>query len=508
MKIPNPFSFFAKTTAPGSGGSIAPVTKSPELIPTETPKVSGKQVTLPGYVPSAKFVSAPLQRKDSNAANIEIGNTSRLGSTTPQVIRSLTRLHPDASASKNAYIRVGIPETYKMIARNADASINREATQLVQAIARRLDSMPDYASGYAQIGSLRSVAEALANEVIIEGAMAMELVLDKFLMPYKFQPVPVSQIVWKEDKDVFNIFPQQSISGQFIDLDQPTFFYTSIDQDLLTAYANSPMEGAVQPILASADFMQDMRRILKRSVFPRMDVDIDEEKLRARIPQDILNDPVKIDEYLNSVIASISQTVNTLGPEEALVHFDFIVFSQVKETGGDNAQSFDTVKSILDEKVSTGTKTMPSILGHGSGSQNVASTETLIFMMSANGIVRLKLQEIFSKAFTLSARLFGHDVTVEFKYADINLRPEIELESFRAMRQSRLLEQLSLGFLSDDEASIELTGNLTPVGFSPLSGTGFFKGAAAPSENPLGNQQGAMNQSLKPETPTKTKGKQ
>jgi hypothetical protein len=122
---------------------------------------------------------------------------------------------------------------------------------------------------------------------------------------------------------------------------------------------------------------------------------------------------------------------------------------------------------------------MPSILGHGSGSQNVASSETLLFMKNAKGMVQEKLNEIYSRALTLAVRLFGYDVYVEFRYADIDLRPESELEAFRSMRQSRILEQLSLGFITDEQASIELTGQLPPPGFKPLSGTGFVDGRGA-----------------------------
>jgi hypothetical protein len=131
-------------------------------------------------------------------------------------------------------------------------------------------------------------------------------------------------------------------------------------------------------------------------------------------------------------------------------------------------------------------------------------------------MIRLKLQEILSKAFTLAVRLFGMDVTVDFQFDDINLRPELETEAFRAMKQSRVLEQLSLGFITDDEAALELTGQLTPVGFKPLSGTNFqAPSAQGGAQNPLttadganpaaGNRQGALNQSLKPSTPTKPK---
>jgi hypothetical protein len=223
--------------------------------------------------------------------------------------------------------------------------------------------------------------------------------------------------------------------------------------------------------------------------------------------------------------------VNTMNPEDAIVHFNFFTVKTV-ETKSNEATEFETVKNIYDEKVSTGAKVMPSILGHGSGSQNVASTETMIFMLSANGMVRLKLQEILSKAMTLTVRLFGQDVTVEFLFDDINLRPELETESFRSMKQARILELLSLGFLEDDEASLALTGELTPAGFKPLSGTGFFTPITGQGErpnpagggagdgtssdpanpnkkaSPLGNKQGASQQGQKSDAPSKPKGPQ
>jgi hypothetical protein len=78
----------------------------------------------------------------------------------------------------------------------------------------------------------------------------------------------------------------------------------------------------------------------------------------------------------------------------------------------------------------------------------------------------------------------GHDVTVTFKYKKPSLRPEIEEESFWAMKQSRILQQLSLGFISDEEASIRLTGDLPSGDFTPLSGTGFLNANVDVADNP------------------------
>lgn len=74
------------------------------------------------------------------------------------------------------------------------------------------------------------------------------------------------------------------------------------------------------------------------------------------------------------------------------------------------------------------------------------------------------------------------------------------------MKQSRVLELLSLGFMSDEEASIMLTGKLPSANAPQLSGTGF---RANTSVSPAGsgyngatNSGSTTNQNLNPDTPT------
>ena len=156
--------------------------------------------------------------------------------------------------------------------------------------------------------------------------------------------------------------------------------------------------------------------------------------------------------------------------------------------------------------MATGTKTMPTILGHGSASANIASAEALMYMKTADGLIRQKLNEMYSRLLTLAVRLFGLDVYVEFEYEDIDLRPKNEVETFKALKQSRVLELLSLGLISDEEASIQLTGNLPPAGYEKKSGTGFRANTsiqpAGDGYNGATNSGSTMNQNLKPDTPT------
>lgn len=490
---------------------------SSQLQPQELPTkgVKPKQQSYPGYVTSLRKSTSVIPQPDLQSANQDIVATYRLGANTPTVIRNLARVHPDFSAAVSAHLRMGIPEKYIAIARDPDGTFNIEATRMCLELLRRWSSLANYETGFSQTDSLRSVAEACGKEGILYGGMMLELVLDKARMPSELSPISVTQIKFYEDDK--GLKPVQVVGGEEIDLDLPTIFYVSLDASILDPYPQSPMEPAIQAVLASAQFLMDMRRLVARNVYPRYDITINEEILRKNIPQETQLDDEKLTAFMNNVFTEVEDMVSNLGVEQAIAHFDYI---EVKFVEGSDATGtsdiFNTVKEIYDAKVATGAKTLPAVLGHGAGSQNIASTETMLAMMTANSMVRLKLQELFSRALTMACRVTGQDVTVEFEYDTIDLRPAAELEAFRTMREERLRRQLSMGAISDEEYCLRTTGNLPPPTWKPLSGTMFMDatattdGAGNPySGSPSGGGQsggGASNQSQKSKQPQKAKG--
>lgn len=472
----------------------------PPTVPLKAPKGGGASV--PAYRTGSVAATAVLPKKNFDVANLDLTAAYRTGASTQTIVRNLARFNPETAASMAANSRVGIPEKYIAIARNPDGSFNRDATQLALQILRQMNTMADYSNGFSHVSTLRSVSEALAKEMQVEGAMALELVLDKSRLPLKFAPVAISTIQFYEEDTGLN--PVQKVGGVEIDLDIPTFFYTALDPSLLDAYAQSPLESAVQPILASTTFLSDLRRLCGRHVYQRYDITLVEDKIRERIPAEIMNDENQRVIALNGLLAEVEAAITDLGVDEALVHFDFFEIKYIEGGTGEVPATFDTVNNIYSGKIATATKTPPSVLGMGAKSATSASTETLMFMVNANGMIRLKLQELYSKAMTLAVRLFGLDVTVEFEFDDIELRPAGELEAYRAMKLERITTQLSLGFITDDEACLRLTGQLTPVGYTVKMGTMWKTTTAAPAANP--DSQTSNLGANKNKTPTAPKG--
>lgn len=467
----------------------------PDPAPIKPPK---GQNSLPGYRKQVAVSASAISKQDRRLANTDT-LTLRSANTTKAAVRNFAIASPDLSATVNAYLRVGLPENFTVVGRNLDGSVNPNATQLAHEILRRVTFVPDYNQGFNPMGSVNALAQSLGKELLYYGSASLEVVLDAARLPIQFAPVHTPSLKFYEED--FGVRPVQEVGGEEIDLDIPTFIYTSLDQDLLDAYSSSPLEAALQPVLADQEFMNDLRRVLKRSIQPRVTATIVEEKLRKAAPLDVINDPEKFEAFCNSVLATVQDNLTNLAPEDALVSFDMVEYGYMNGDQGDVSGNLKAVQDLLNAKLATGAKTMPAILGHGQGG-NHASTEAILFVKSADA-VRRGVQELLSRALTVSCRLQGEECYIEFKYEAIDLRPDSELEAYKAMKQSRVLEQLSLGLLTDEEASILLTGNLPPAGAPKLSGT-MFKNGTTQVSNPNSNTS-AMNQELKPSTPSKPK---
>ena len=286
-----------------------------QLPPPGDPKVRGGQSLLPSYVKSATpNTKTALIKEDRRLINTDLTTLRNSGSTS-ETVRQFIKASPDLSAAVVSYVRTAITNGWIVAARNLDRTFNEEATSAVHQILTRFNTLNDYTVGFDDSMSIRSLCEAWLKDLMTNGAMSGELVLNKALLPDKIQPVSTSQIRFFPSSDGKRQIPKQVIAGKEIDLDYPTFFYVALDQDLLTPYPDSPLESALQPVLFSADFMNDLRRIVKRALHPRLDITIDEEKFRKTLPQDVAIDPKKLKQFV-----LIVDDVKLMGREKIPAH--------------------------------------------------------------------------------------------------------------------------------------------------------------------------------------------
>ena len=477
-----------------------------QLPPVAPPKVKPGVNSFPSYLKTTRPSDAQLPINDRRLASTDT-TTFRNGQDTRTIVRNFVAASPDLSAAVWAYTRLGVPTKYTAVAKNMDGSFNKDATLLLQQIITRFDVLPDYTTdGFTGPQSIRSISESMARELMMYGSCCGEVVLGKDRLPRRIQPISTTQIKFIADPDK-TLRPIQLVGSEQVNLDVPTFIYVSLDQSLIEPYSDSPMESAIKPAIFSEDFANDIHRIVKKVVHPRQKVKLNEEMIRKYMSVEAQSDPAVATAELNSIISTIESTINGLSPDQALVYLDSMGFEVENASNSGLAAEYEVLQDMANARMSTGSKANGTILGFSAGSSNIASTEALLFQKSVTGAVTTKLNEFFSRAFTLSLRLFGQDVVAEFKYADVDLRCESDLAAFRQTQQMMILEQLSYGFISDEIASLQLTGALPPAGFKPLSGTRFRDKVdpAADPENPS-NDGSTLNQNLNGDTPDTARG--
>ena len=492
--------------APGAGGGNIPgkSTGSASPFPVEpVVKVKKGGLSIPSmFTVATPSTTTPLPLVDMGLANTDI-TTLRSGSGTRKIIHDFGQASPELSATIFAYTRNAVSKDYTAVAKNTDGTFNPDATAVLKQLIARLDILTNYADGYSYSMSMNSVSESWVKELMLYGSCSGELILDKQALPTRVQPVSVFDLKFYPDPNKGVLRPMQYLGGQYIDLDTPAFVYVALDQDMKHTYSDSPLESALQPTQQAHEFLNDMRRVMQRAIHPRVDVQVIEDTLVKYMPDAARHDDEKRMQYVNQVVAQVQNMVNGLNPEDALVHLDSIVVEMLNNGSSNLSDEYKVIQDLINAKQATGAKVLPAILGHGTASSNIASTETMLFMKNVAGI-QMKLNEMWSRLLTLAVRLMGYDIYVEYRYAAIDLRPAAELASFRAVDQSRVLELLSLGFITDEEASIQLTGNLPPAGFKPLSGT-MFKSSGAAGQNSLvdgsSNNGSTLNQNLNSDAP-------
>lgn len=420
-------------------------------------------------------------------------------------IRELARA--DGTVGSAIFNYVEIAHTgYKIWAHDAAThQMSPEGTLVAQTVMARFDTVYDYTIGFSDKPTMRMAIEQMLLEVVTANGVGVELVLDKQLLPERLQVVNYDSLTWVSQGDGLR-FPKQQGNDGDVELNIPNFFVGELHLTPAYAYTTPMLEPAINDAFFHREFIEDMRRAVRRAGNPRMIAQIISDKIIAAAPMDVKMNGTKMIAWLEARRTEIEELLAGLEPEDALVAYDSVQIDSIKMAG--EKQDYVPLLNAISGMMATALKAPPSVLGlRLEGSQSLSNTESMVFIKSVNAI-RKPVQDIMSRVLTLACRLQGQNVYVRFEFDPIDLRPENEVEAFRTMKQARILELLSYGIISDEEMFVELGVEYARDGYTPLAGTNFYgqkaeadqSGDASPNNDPQGR-------ALQSDAPNKAGGK-
>ena len=445
----------------------------PLTLPT---RLAGKARTA---TPAAGYDrGASLRRDDRIDPNVSI-QSLRSGVTAAAQMRSLSEVDGMASSVNLSMVATAMSGWRVEAYQSWTNEFSREGLQAAETVISGMDTLWNYTAGYQDKLTIDQLSEMALLETMLTGACAAELILDTYKIPQTLLLFPYDSITWKSNGRGGRYPTQKNTQGEEVELNYPNIWVAESFKSADRIYTLPVTHSGVKQLTQYVSFIEDMQRVLRRNGQPRLLAKLDYEKVVRTAPPDIVNDPNKLANYLESTRAGIETLLSGLEPEDALVYFDVAEMDSIQSNG--EKRDYSVLLSELSGLAASALKSNPSALGlRMGGSQNVSSTEAMLSMKLAR-LIQLPVETVMSRALTLAIRLYGIDAYVKFRFNPIDLRPEAELEAHKAILQNRVLELLSLGRITDDEAQTMLGLGSLPESADELSGTGFYSSKAADS---------------------------
>lgn len=443
-----------------------------------------------------------LRRDDRVDPNVSI-QTLRVGQTAASQMRALAEVDGLVSAVNLNFVATAMSGWSVAAYKTWTNETSHEGLVAAETIVSGIDTLWNYTSGFQDRQAMAQLVESALIEVILTGAVAGELVLTSARIPEQITLFPYDELTWKSNGKGGRYPVQKDALGNQIELDYPTILVEESFKPANRVYTLPFTHSGIRQLVQYASFIEDMQRVLRKSGQPRLHAKLDYAKVVASAPAEVIGDANKLATYLDTVRGDMERLLSALEPEDALVYYDIAEVAATSTTG--EKSDYTALLQELSGLAASALKSNPSALGlRLGGSQNIASTEAMLSMKLAR-LVQLPVETFLSRALTLAVRLYGVDAYVKFQFDDIDLRPKLELEAHKAIAQNRILEMLSLGRITDDEAQLMLGLGSLPIGAEPLTGTRFY-GAKAADTTPVSGTN-ARNQSIAPDGPANAGGK-
>lgn len=455
------------------------------ILPTKSSKAGGTSVTDTYKSGNTEVLSAPTYREHLN----DIYST-RTSSDAQTLLKELFRTDPDCSAAVNAYLTTSNTDLIYTV-KDSTGEYSQDGARLLQQTIDRITRRNDYTLGYQPKSSINGIRESLKYMLLLRGAVGAELIFDKMMLPSEIRNVDMYYVKWYEKKPG-EFKPQQETteSGEKISLDIPTFFTSTFRQDPTSPYTYSYFVSAINVIAARQQVINDLYRIMNVTGFPRIDLTVMEETVIKNAPSNIKDKPEELKKWVTGIVQGVANSFNGVAPDQPFSHTDSIQAKMINDKNPGGSLQIEDIIATLNAQNQAGLKAVSAFLGRGNSGVNTATVEAQVFAMNAQELNE-PIDYILSEVFTLALRIQGFDGIVEIKSRPVNLKPEIELEAQTVMKQSRLLEELSLGLISDEEYHLKMEGRIPLWNYPKLSGTNFRSNQVntadvSPNSDPLG----------------------
>lgn len=395
----------------------------------------------------AVFSNRGYWKKYVTADQIKLSDFSQLD--TNQLVELLADLSPELSDALWKYLLMANPgweiRAIKPGTDEPDEAAQPYLDQVMGTIGKNNGTTDVFFNRMFMTIALRGsiLAELITDE---RGREVVDIATpDTRTLKYRRRNDPLRGTVWT--------FGQMQ-QGEFVSLELETVRYAP-----LHPFPNS-IEG--RPLFTSSFFLtiflmavlRDFKRVIQQQGYPRLDVEIDFEKIRESMPTEAQNDPAKFEEWVNGIVSQVVGVYNKLEPDQTYVHTTVTKVNAPQ--GAVNTSSLaamDGLFKALERMAARALHTMPLLMGITDGvSEANANRQWEIYAKGIESIQHL-VENVLRPILELGLQAKGILTSVELRFAQMRAAEKLRDAQVEFLETQTAVIQRNEGFISQDQAA-------------------------------------------------------
>lgn len=375
-------------------------------------------------------------------------------------IKAIRDLDPQAAHAVWNFLRLVNPG-HQLLCISTDAIEGREEDYVIPAGQKVLDDLA-MRVGWEYGGGLDQLHNVLALMVISYGAVSAECAPTKDLSDTEdWYPIDPKVITFKRDKTTRRLLIGHKVQGKWEQLPEGQVFYQPLDPDVDDPYGRPPLLPAIHSTMAKAQMLNDLRAVAHNQGYPRVDIELDWEKIKLAAPPHLLQEGREADfrAWAAKQLDSIAGDLSNIAVDDTFVHFDWVHVGMVGPNYAASSFDFKGFEQILTRQLQASLKTLPILLGiNDSTSETHGSIQWQIQVAAVLQLQR-QVKRVIERLASVSLRLAGIQGRAKMVYDEIRAidrRYEAEAEE---KELANWAYRVQLGWETNDAAAEHITGH-------------------------------------------------
>lgn len=402
----------------------------------------------------------PPTNADDQWRNLDLDADALRTIPPPKLLELLVDLSPDVSRALFDFINLGNPSWTCTAYTPGTLTVNSDAVGALVNFFRTMQG---------RYGSLDVVFNRYFLNIWMRGALFMELVLgaDGRTMVDLAAPDPqTARFIRKDDPVLGARWVLGQLQGQkgFVELDdRQTVRYIPFHPLPGSPYGRSLASPALFSALFFLGILHDIRRVVAQQGYPRIDIAIDFDAMKASMPPEDQENPARLKSWVDAAIEEVKKFYANLQPDDAYIHSTAIVVNPggkaVGAVGADNLAGINGLIGALERLLVKGLKTMPLLMGMADGVSEANANRQLEIHLLGIGAIQRLIEAGLEWCLTLGLRAAGIVADVEFRFAENRAAEELRDEQVFQLKLTNANMAREEGFYSQDEASQHAVGH-------------------------------------------------